>query len=245
MLWPQVELRAQSLRVIGACDPETYPLQKKRHTLEFLRTIAHLRPRTNTIGAVSRVRSALAFATHQFFRESGFQCVHTPVLSASDCEGAGEMFQVGCSSPSVFRKPGLRQPPVLPACEGVGASEFTHLCCPSCSVLLCKGAEEVSKMHQAMLCGCARVSRFLGIVVNAEEHAGTCPPRLHQHGNGGASCEHIQPRSRPAWLSVVVQTASGPRLMECALCSPAIMHSPQLLCLALLAHTCHARLPEH
>ena len=107
MLWLQVELRAQSLRVIGACDPETYPLQKKRHTLEFLRTIAHLRPRTNTIGAVSRVRSALAFATHQFFRESGFQCVHTPVLSASDCEGAGEMFQVGRASPSVFRRPGL------------------------------------------------------------------------------------------------------------------------------------------
>ena len=115
MLWPQVELRAQSLRVIGACDPETYPLQKKRHTLEFLRTIAHLRPRTNTIGAVSRVRSALAFATHQFFRESGFQCVHTPVLSASDCEGAGEMFQVGCAFPSVLQRPALGHSPVLPS----------------------------------------------------------------------------------------------------------------------------------
>ena len=130
MLWPQVELRAQSLRVIGACDPETYPLQKKRHTLEFLRTIAHLRPRTNTIGAVSRVRSALAFATHQFFRESGFQCVHTPVLSASDCEGAGEMFQVRCASP-VFFGPVLathRSYPIL--------KEQEQLCAHTCAVCL-------------------------------------------------------------------------------------------------------------
>jgi hypothetical protein len=69
-------------------------LLQKRHTLEFLRGIAHLRPRTNTIGAVSRVRSALAHATHTFFQGSGFHYVHTPILSASDCEGAGEMFQV-------------------------------------------------------------------------------------------------------------------------------------------------------
>jgi hypothetical protein len=69
-------------------------VQKKRHTLEFLRGIAHLRPRTNTLGAVARVRSALAAATHDFFTSAGFLYVHTPVLSASDCEGAGEMFQV-------------------------------------------------------------------------------------------------------------------------------------------------------
>jgi asparaginyl-tRNA synthetase len=69
---------------------------QKRHTLEFLRGIAHLRPRTNTISGVARVRSALSHATHTFFQGAGFQYVHTPILSASDCEGAGEMFQVSC-----------------------------------------------------------------------------------------------------------------------------------------------------
>ena len=91
----QVELKASALHIIGECSQDTYPLQKKQHTLEYLRTISHLRPRTNTLGAVTRVRSALAFATHQFFRDSGFQYIHTPILSAADCEGAGEMFQVG------------------------------------------------------------------------------------------------------------------------------------------------------
>lgn len=89
-----IELRATGLTLVGECDPDTYPLQKKRHTLEFLRSMAHLRPRTNTIAAVARVRSALAYATHDFFQSHGFQYVHTPILSASDCEGAGEMFQV-------------------------------------------------------------------------------------------------------------------------------------------------------
>ncbi|DBA99168.1 TPA: hypothetical protein ACH3X3_011790 [Trebouxia sp. C0006] len=89
-----VEMKATAVHLIGGCNQETYPLQKKRHSLVYLRTIPHLRPRTNTFGAVTRVRSALAFATHQFFRESGFQYIHTPILSASDCEGAGEMFQV-------------------------------------------------------------------------------------------------------------------------------------------------------
>ncbi|KAA6420697.1 MAG: asparaginyl-tRNA synthetase [Trebouxia sp. A1-2] len=89
-----VELKATAVYLIGECNQETYPLQKKRHSLPYLRSIPHLRPRTNTFGAVTRVRSALAFATHQFFRESGFQYIHTPILSASDCEGAGEMFQV-------------------------------------------------------------------------------------------------------------------------------------------------------
>ncbi|CAD7704410.1 unnamed protein product [Ostreobium quekettii] len=90
----KVEIQAISLTLLGPCDPGTYPLQKKRHTLEFLRGIAHLRPRTNTIGAVMRVRSALAMATHTFFQSQGFQLLHTPVVSASDCEGAGEMLQV-------------------------------------------------------------------------------------------------------------------------------------------------------
>merc|ERR1740117_166176 len=71
-----------------------YPLAKKKHGLEFLREIAHLRPRSNLIGAVARIRSALAFATHEFFRTKGFHYVHTPLITAADCEGAGEMFQV-------------------------------------------------------------------------------------------------------------------------------------------------------
>ncbi len=89
-----VEIHAVQLELIGTCDPETYPLQKKRHSFEFLRSIAHLRPRTNTIGAVTRVRNALAFATHLFFQERGFIYLHTPIITASDCEGAGKMFQV-------------------------------------------------------------------------------------------------------------------------------------------------------
>lgn len=89
-----LELHAKDIQIIGVCDPETYPLQKKRHTFEFLRSIAHLRPRTNTIGAVSRVRNALALATHLYFQERGFLYVQTPIITASDCEGAGKMFQV-------------------------------------------------------------------------------------------------------------------------------------------------------
>lgn len=81
-------------RGAGACDSGTYPLQKKRHGLEFLRGIAHLRGRTNVMGAVMRVRSALAQATHAFFAQHSFLYVHTPIISAADCEGAGEMFQV-------------------------------------------------------------------------------------------------------------------------------------------------------
>ncbi len=88
------ELKAQEVTLLGACDPETYPLQKKHHTFEFLRTIAHLRPRTNTIGAVARVRNALSFATHKFFQERGFLYLHTPIITGSDCEGAGQMFTV-------------------------------------------------------------------------------------------------------------------------------------------------------
>lgn len=89
-----LEIRAKNIAIIGTCDPEQYPLQKKRHSFEFLRTIAHLRPRTNTLGAVARIRNALAFATHQFFQEQGFLYIHTPIITASDCEGAGKMFRV-------------------------------------------------------------------------------------------------------------------------------------------------------
>jgi len=89
-----VEIQAKKLEIFGTADPEQYPLQKKGHTLEFLREKAHLRPRTNTFGAVLRVRSALAFAIHKFFQERGFFYLNTPLITASDCEGAGAMFQV-------------------------------------------------------------------------------------------------------------------------------------------------------
>ena len=88
------EVRATELRLYGAADPETFPLQKKRHSDEFLRTIAHLRPRTNKFGAMFRIRSETAFAVHEYFRENGFFHVHTPILTGSDAEGAGEMFRV-------------------------------------------------------------------------------------------------------------------------------------------------------
>ena len=90
----RIELKASTCELLGESDPETYPLQKKRHSFEFLRTISHLRSRTNTFGAVFRVRNAAANAIHQFFQERGFLWVHTPILTASDCEGAGEMFAV-------------------------------------------------------------------------------------------------------------------------------------------------------
>lgn len=90
----RIELKAESIVVYGEADPEIYPLQKKRHSFEFLRSIAHLRARTNTLGAVFRVRNAASTAIHQFFQERGFLWVHTPVIGASDCEGAGEMFTV-------------------------------------------------------------------------------------------------------------------------------------------------------
>ena len=89
-----VEIQAKDITIYGTADPNTYPLQKKGHTLEFLRSIAHLRPRTNTFGAVLRIRHAMAFAIHKFFNDKGFVYLHTPLITASDCEGAGAMFQV-------------------------------------------------------------------------------------------------------------------------------------------------------
>ena len=89
-----VELKAESLTVLGFCDPEQYPLQKQRISFEKLREIAHLRARTNSFGAIARLRNQLAFSTHKFFQEKGFLYLHSPIITCSDCEGAGEMFQV-------------------------------------------------------------------------------------------------------------------------------------------------------
>lgn len=90
----KAELQAEEIRVLGWADPAVYPLQKKHHSFEFLRTIAHLRPRTNTFGAVARVRSAMSHAIHKFFQKRGFIYLHTPIITGSDCEGAGDMFRV-------------------------------------------------------------------------------------------------------------------------------------------------------
>lgn len=87
------EVQAQEIEILGTCD-NTYPLQKKGHSMEFLRDVAHLRPRTNTFGAVFRIRHNMAMAIHTFFHEKGFYYFHTPIITASDCEGAGQMFQV-------------------------------------------------------------------------------------------------------------------------------------------------------
>lgn len=98
----RIELKACSVKVLGGADPQTYPLQKKRHSFEFLRTIGHLRPRTNSFGAVFRVRNACSMAIHQFFQERGFMWVHTPIITASDCEGAGELFHVSSLDPKMI-----------------------------------------------------------------------------------------------------------------------------------------------
>ena len=95
------EVQATQVRLVGAADPDTFPLQKKRHTDEFLRSIAHLRPRTNKYGALFRIRSESAFAVHSFFRDRGFYYLHTPIITGSDCEGAGAMFRVTTLPPGV------------------------------------------------------------------------------------------------------------------------------------------------
>jgi len=106
------ELKASEIVVEGLCTPD-YPLQKKRHSFEFLRTIAHLRPRTNTFSAVFRLRNAASYAIHRFFQERGFIYVHTPIITSSDCEGAGEMFRVTTMDPDN-----------IPRCED-GSVDFT------------------------------------------------------------------------------------------------------------------------
>ncbi|MDH5381053.1 MAG: OB-fold nucleic acid binding domain-containing protein, partial [Cyclobacteriaceae bacterium] len=89
-----VELSVKEVEILGVADPEKYPLQPKKHSLEFLREIAHLRARTNTFGAIYRIRHAMIFATHKFFNDKGFLNIHTPIITGSDAEGAGEMFRV-------------------------------------------------------------------------------------------------------------------------------------------------------
>lgn len=99
-----VEIQAENIKVLGMADPETYPLQKKRHSFEYLRSLSQFRSRTNALGAVNRVRAALSFGIHRFFRENGFFQVHTPVITTSDCEGAGEMFTVTTLNREDFQK---------------------------------------------------------------------------------------------------------------------------------------------
>lgn len=107
----KLEMKVHNIEVIGLCDADKYPLQKKRHSFEYLRTIAHLRPRTNTQGAVLRVRNALAYATHKFFQEQGFIYLHTPILTNLDCEGAGDLFIVESSEKeNFFGKPAYLTP---------------------------------------------------------------------------------------------------------------------------------------
>jgi asparaginyl-tRNA synthetase len=106
----RVELHATRVLHVGPCDAAVYPIAKKKITLEFLREKIHLRTRTNTIASVARIRNTLAFATHEFFQKHGFLYVHTPCITTSDCEGAGEMFQVTT---------------VLPAADGAG--EWFHI----------------------------------------------------------------------------------------------------------------------
>lgn len=101
-----VEIQATEIELYGTADPETYPLQKKGHSLEFLREIAHLRPRTNTFGAVLRIRHALAFAIHKYYNDRGFYYLHSPIITGSDAEGAGAMFRVTTLDP--------KNPPLLP-----------------------------------------------------------------------------------------------------------------------------------
>ena len=100
----RIELYATEIKVLGEADPDEYPLQPKKHSLEFLRDIAHLRFRTNLFGAVNRIRHAMIFGVHKFFNDKGFVNIHTPIITGSDCEGAGEMFRVSTLDP---KKPPL------------------------------------------------------------------------------------------------------------------------------------------
>ena len=109
-----VEVHAQKIEIYGTADPETYPLQKKGHSLEFLREIAHLRPRTNTFGAVLRIRHAMAYAIHKYFNDNGFYYLHAPIITGSDAEGAGAMFHVSILDP--------KNPPLTPE----GKVDFTQ-----------------------------------------------------------------------------------------------------------------------
>ena len=100
----RVELQSRRIEIVGWAETDTYPLQKKRHSFEFLRELCHLRPRTNALGCVARLRSRMSYATHTFFQERGFLQVHTPVITTSDCEGAGEMFSVSVGDENKDKK---------------------------------------------------------------------------------------------------------------------------------------------
>jgi len=127
-----IELKANSISLLGRCDASEYPLQKKSHSVEFLRTLAHLRPRTNTIGAVTRIRSELSHSTHSFFRDSGFLQIHTPVITSLDCEGAGEQFFVttlfndtsGSNGSSPFDEDFFERPTYLTVSGQLNAEAF-------------------------------------------------------------------------------------------------------------------------
>jgi len=100
-----VEVQVEKLEILGEADPETYPIQPKKHSLEFLREKAHLRPRTTLFGAIMRVRSSLAFAVHKYFRDNGFLYINTPIITGIDAEGAGQMFRVtGIPKTSLWTK---------------------------------------------------------------------------------------------------------------------------------------------
>jgi asparaginyl-tRNA synthetase len=139
------EILANSITLVGSCPSETYPLQKKRHSQEFLRSLAHLRARTNTISAVARVRSALAYATHQYFQQEGFVYVQTPLITSSDCEGAGEMFRVTTLPlDNIAAIPTIKQPKQQQQAKAQGAASTT----PSAEPAVAAAAEVVSAQNQ-------------------------------------------------------------------------------------------------
>src|SRR5439155_9853393 len=115
------EVQAQSITVHGFADSETYPVQKKGASFEFLRTIAHLRPRTNTFGAIARVRNCVSKSVHDFFQEQGFLYIHPPIITASDCEAAGQMFKV--TTLDLARVP---RPAAVPSGKAEAAVDFSQ-----------------------------------------------------------------------------------------------------------------------
>ena len=124
-----VEIQATRIEIVGwVDDPDTYPVSAKRHTFEYLREVAHLRPRTNTFGAIARVRHCLAMAVHRFFHERGFLWIHTPIITASDCEGAGEMFRVSTLDLVNLPKKGVKEDAggATPRSAGHGDIDFTQ-----------------------------------------------------------------------------------------------------------------------
>ena len=126
-------MKATDVLWLSTCDASKYPLAKKQQSMEYLREIAHLRPRTQTIGCVARIRSALAFATHAFFSGQGFLHLHSPIVTASDCEGAGEMFQVG----TCWRRSDCMGLLVAGfGCGVCGMAAFHARACRACAALL-------------------------------------------------------------------------------------------------------------